>query len=437
MSKTSVVMKREFLEFVQTKTFMIGTILGPLLIAGLLALQVFILTRTGGGDYTLVVVDQSNAGIGERFAATLPGIAGSVPIGKPTTYKTQLLVAPASMQHVIDSLESRIQADSLDGYLIIPAGVLTGDKASYFGRNATSQTVTNTLRLALQNTVQSARLTAQGIDPAQVAGALKPVQLQSQKTGGKGVTGSAEGGQMIGFFMAFAIYLVVLLYGAAIMNGVLEEKRDKIVEVIVSSLRAKDLMIGKVLGIAGAGLLQMSVWVLTVGIVLAYAGSIATILNLSPDKARAFNAVAQMLPDVPLSVGIVFLIYFAGGFFIYATLYAAVGSIATTNQEAQQLVFPAMLPIMIGFFMSMVAVENPDSGMSVIGSLIPFTSPLVMPIRAVSGSASASQIAISVALLVVTGLAILWLSAKIYRVGIFATGKRPTLAELGRWLRAS
>jgi ABC-2 type transport system permease protein len=430
-------MKREFLEFVQTKTFLIGTILGPLLIAGLLALQVFILTRTGGGDYSLVVVDQSGANIGERFNATLPGIASAVPIGRPTTYRTALIAEPANLKHVTDSLESRIQADSLDGYLIIPPGVLTGDKASYFGQNATSQTVTNTLRLALQNTVQSARLTAQGIDPSQVAGALKPVQLDAQKTGGKGVTGSAEGGQMIGFFMAFAIYLVVLLYGAAIMNGVLEEKRDKIVEVIVSSLRAKDLMIGKVLGIAGAGLLQMSIWVLTVGIVLAYAGSIATILNLSPEKARAFNSVAQMLPDVPLSVGIVFLIYFAGGFFIYATLYAAIGSIATTNQEAQQLVFPAMLPIIIGFFMSMVAVENPDSSMSVAGSMIPLTSPLVMPIRAVSGSASALEIALSVALVAITGLAILWVSAKIYRVGIFATGKRPTMAELGRWIRAS
>ncbi len=437
MSKTMVVMKREFLEFVQTKTFMIGTLLGPLLMAGFIALEVFILTRTGGGDYTLTVVDQSGANIGGRFAGTLPGIASSIPLGKPTSYKTQVINEPANLQEVTDSLEQRIAADSLDGYLLIPSGILAGDEASYHGRNATSQTVTNTLRLALQTTVQSARLTAQGIDPASVAGALKPVRLDAEKTGGKGVSGSAEGGQMIGFFMAFAIYLVVLLYGAAIMNGVLEEKRDKIVEVIVSSLRARDLMLGKVLGIAGAGLLQMMVWVITVGLVLAYAGSIATILNLGPEKAQAFNQVSQMLPDVPLSVGIVFLLFFAGGFFIYSTLYATIGSIATTNQEAQQLIFPAMMPLIIGFFMSMVAVENPDSTMSKVASLIPFTSPLVMPIRVVGGSASTAEIALAIALLIVTGLGILWVAAKIYRVGIFATGKRPTMAELGRWLRAS
>jgi ABC-2 type transport system permease protein len=430
-------MKREFLEFVQTKTFLIGTLLGPLLIAGFIALEVFILTRTGGGDYSLAVIDQSGGEVGAQFVSMLPTMASANPVGRPTVFNTRLIDAPAQLQQVTDSLEARISADSLDGYLIIPPGILGGDRASYHGSNATSQTVTNTLRSALQMTVHAQRLAQQGIDPARVQGALRPVQMDAQKTGGKGVTGSAEGGQAMGFLMAFAIYLVVLLYGAAVMNGVLEEKRDKIVEVIVSSLRARDLMIGKVLGIAGAGLLQMTIWVVTVGLVLAYASSIATILNLSPEKARAFNALSQMLPQVPLSVGIVFLLFFAGGFFIYATLYATIGSIATTNQEAQQLVFPAMMPIILGFFMSMVAVENPDSSMSVAGSMIPFTSPLVMPIRAVTGSATTLEIVVSVALLVVTGLAILWLAAKIYRVGIFATGKRPTMAELGRWLRAS
>jgi ABC-2 type transport system permease protein len=437
MSKTFVVLKREFLEFVQTKTFVIATLLGPLLMIGFIALEVFILTRSGGGDYTLAVIDQTEQRIGQQFVTALPGVAGSAVIGKPITYKTSLIERPANVRAVIDSLEQRVQADSLHGYLVIPPGIVTGEQAQYFGSNATSQSVTNGLRMTLQNTVQSTRLQAEGIDPSKVGAALAPVALDAEKTGSKGVRGSAAGGQMIGMFMAFAMYLVVLLYGAAIMNGVLEEKRDKIVEVIVSSLRARDLLVGKVLGIAGAGLLQMLVWVFTVGIVLAYASSIATILNLSPEKAQALNAVSNILPKVPLSVGVIFLAFFVGGFFLYSTIYATVGAIATTNQEAQQLVFPAIMPFMIGFFMSMVAAQSPDTGMAVAGSLIPFTSPLVMPIRAVAGSASSLEIALSLALLVVTGMLILYLAAKIYRVGIFATGKRPTMAELGRWLRAS
>lgn len=437
MSKTFVVMKREFLEFVQTKTFVIATVLGPLLMVGFIALEVFILTRSGGGAYSLAVIDQTDRGIGRQFVTALPALAGAATVGKPTRYQPTLIERPANLTAVMDSLEKRVQADSLDGYLVVPAGILTGENARYYGSNATSQTVTTSLRAALQNTVQSTRLQAEGIDPTKVGAALAPVRLDAEKTGSKGVRGSAAGGQMIGMFMAFAMYLVVLLYGAAIMNGVLEEKRDKIVEVIVSSLRARDLMVGKVLGIAGAGLLQMLVWVLTVGLVLAYAASIATILNLSPEKAQAFTAVSNMLPKVPMSVGVIFLLFFAGGFFLYSTVYATIGSIATTNQEAQQLVFPAIMPFMIGFFMSMVAAQSPDTGMAVAGSLIPFTSPLVMPIRVVAGSASTLEIILSLALLVITGMLILYMAAKIYRIGIFATGKRPTMAELGRWLRAS
>ncbi len=437
MSKTLIVAKREFLEFVQTKTFVIATMLGPLLMVGFIAMEVFILTRSGGGEYTLAVIDQSEERIGQQFVTALPGVAGATAMGKPTSYKTTLIERPANLQSVIDSLEQRVQTDSLHGYLVVPSGILTGENAQYYGSNATSQTVTTSLRATLQNTVQSIRLQAEGIDPTKVGAALAPVRLDAEKTGSKGVRGSAAGGQMIGMFMAFAMYLVVLLYGAAIMNGVLEEKRDKIVEVIVSSLRARDLMVGKVLGIAGAGLLQMLVWITTVGLVLAFAGSIATILKLSPEKAQAFTAVSDILPKVPMSVGVIFLLFFAGGFFLYSTLYATIGSIATTNQEAQQLVFPAIMPFMIGFFMSMVAAQNPDTAMAVAGSLIPFTSPLVMPIRAVAGSASIVEIIISLALLVITSMLILYLAAKIYRVGIFATGKRPTMKELGRWLRAS
>jgi ABC-2 type transport system permease protein len=437
MSKTLIVAKREFLEFVQTKTFVIATLLGPLLMVGFIALEVFILTRAGGGEYTLAVIDQTDQRLGQQFVTALPGMAGAAAVGRSTNYQTTLLERPGSLQTVIDSLEERVQVDSLDGYLVIPPGILTGEAARYYGSNATSQNVTGGLRSTLQNTVHSIRLQAEGIDPSKVGAALAPVQLEAEKTGAKGVRGSAAGGQMIGLFMAFAMYLVVLLYGAAIMNGVLEEKRDKIVEVIVSSLRARDLMLGKVLGIASAGLLQMLVWVVTVGVVLAYAGSIATILNLSPEKAQAFNAVSNMLPKVPLSVAVVFLLFFAGGFFLYSTLYATIGSIATTNQEAQQLVFPAIMPFIIGFLMSMVAAQSPDTGMAVAGSMIPFTSPLVMPVRAVAGSASVLEIALSFAILIVTSMLILYLAAKIYRVGIFATGKRPTMAELGRWMRAS
>jgi ABC-2 type transport system permease protein len=430
-------MKREFMEFVQTKTFVIATLLGPLLIGGFFALEIFILTRTGGGSYTMAIVDQSQEDVGQRIAQMLPQIGRATPIGKPTEYQINVISQPANLQQVRDSLEQRVSADSLDGYLILPAGIVRDGQAEYYGKNATSQTVTGNVRAALNQAVQSTRLTTEGIDQAKVAAALAPVGLKAEKTGARGVRGSAEGGQIIGFLMGFAIYLVVLLYGGAIMNGVLEEKRDKIVEVIVSSLRARDLMIGKVLGIGAAGLLQMAVWVAAVALVLTYAGAIGTLLNFDKEKTDAINAMSAVLPQVPLSIGVVFLLFFAGGFFIYSTLFATVGSIATTNQEAQQLMFPAMMPLIIGLFISMTAMQNPDSSMSAIGSMIPFTSPLVMPIRVVAGSAGTGSIIISMIILITSGLLLLYLAGKIYRIGIFATGKRPTMTELARWIRTA
>jgi ABC-2 type transport system permease protein len=249
--------------------------------------------------------------------------------------------------------------------------------------------------------------------------------------------GNAGAAQLMAALMGFAIYLVIALYGAAIMNGVLEEKRDKIVEVIVSSVRAPHMMIGKVLGIGGAGLLQMLVWVGSVGLAIAYAGALVTLFRLDPEKAKMVTGFVEALPDVPLSVGIVFLMFFVGGFLIYSTMYAAIGSIATTNQEAQQLVFPAILPLVIGFLMANTALRDADAQMAVVGSWIPFTSPLVMPVRAVLGSATTFEIIGSFVLLIATAYVMLWLAGKVYRIGIFATGKRPTMKEVARWLRAA
>lgn len=435
MNKILIIMKREFLEFVQTKTFIIMTLIGPLLIAGFIALEVFILTRGGGGEYELVIVDQSPDDIGKTLQDGLGNVKGFM--GKTVKFDMTRIERPANLQAVRDSLDKLVTADSLGGYLIIPPGVLTGEGASYFGKDATNDNLTRTLQTSLQNVVQTTRFGREGIDPAKVAVAMRPVPFKAEKTTGRGMKGNAGAAQLMAALMGFAIYLVIALYGAAIMNGVLEEKRDKIVEVIVSSVRAPHMMIGKVLGIGGAGLLQMLVWVGSVGLVIAYAGALVTLFRLDPEKAKMVTGFVEALPNVPLSVGIVFLMFFVGGFLIYSTLYAAIGSIATTNQEAQQLVFPAILPLVIGFLMANTALRDADAQMAVVGSWIPFTSPLVMPVRAVLGSATTFEIVGSFILLIGTAFVMLWLAGKVYRIGIFATGKRPTMKEVARWLRAA
>jgi ABC-2 type transport system permease protein len=435
MSKTAIIMKREFLEFVQGKTFIIMTLLGPLLIAGFIALEVFILTRGGGGEYTMVVIDESPQKLGSHLETELKQARGFM--GKPVTFTLSRIEQPIDMKAVRDSLDKRVTADSLGGYMVIPADVLAGETVNYYGKNATNDDLTSMLEKTVQSVVQTTRLSNEGIDPSKVEGALKPVPFKAEKTTGGGMRGNAAAAQIMAMLMGFAIYLVIALYGAAMMNGVLEEKRDKIVEVVLSSVRAPEIVVGKVLGIGGAGFLQMLVWVVSVALAITYAGAIASLLQLGPEKAAQIEAMTNALPKVPLSVGIVFLLFFVGGFLIYSTIYASIGAIVTTLQEAQQLVFPAILPLVIGFLMANTALRNADSSMARIGSFIPFTSPLVMPVRAVLGSATNLEIAASFLLLIGTAFGMLWISGKIYRVGIFATGKKPSLKEVARWVRAA
>jgi ABC-2 type transport system permease protein len=222
--------------------------------------------------------------------------------------------------------------------------------------NATNSRVTGDLEAAVQRVVQSERLRTEGIDEARVSTALRPIDMTITKTG----VGNPMVARMLAFFMAFAIYIVVLMYGQSIMSSVQEEKRDRIVELIVSSVRARDLLIGKVLGIGATGVLQIGIWV----------AAAALLPRLRPHRRRSIRHERSVLttiseqaamPTVPASVGLLFILYFAGGFLLFATLFALIGATVTNAQEAQQFVFPVLMPFMIGLFISLPAAENPNS----------------------------------------------------------------------------
>jgi ABC-2 type transport system permease protein len=305
--------------------------------------------------------------------------------------------------------------------------VLEGGEVVYAGKSATNPAVTAQIEAALQGAVQSARLADQGIDPSRLASALRPIHFETRKTGSGTARGSGEALYFLGYLLGFVIYMAVLIFGMSVMRGVLDEKKDRIVEVIVSSVRAWDLMLGKVLGIGGAAMLQMAVW----------AGFAALALNYGDAIVSRFGGPHITLPHVPLSVGVLFLAYFAGGFLLYAGIYAAMGALAASDQDLQQLQFPAMLPLIISFFVMLRALAEPEGPIAVAASWIPFSSPLVMPIRSALTSLSPLEIGGSLAVLFGTMALFVWVGAKIYRVGILATGKRPTLRELAVWLRSA
>ncbi len=425
MSRLWPVVKREFSEMVRTKAFVIGTVLGPVLIIGLFALQIA-MAGAGNRERAIAIVGEADEALIEQVAAALQ--ADRITVGGESrsrfiveTHTTDAGNADALRGELIE----RIEADELDGYLWLPATVIDGAAALYEGKNATNLGDMERIRAAVQVTVQGVRLRTAGIDQTRVAQALQPVAFEARKTGEKAATGTPAALMVLTYILGFAVYMIVIFYGNAVLRGVLEEKRDRVVEVIVSSIRADQLLTGKVIGIGAAGILQIAIWIAFSTLALTRGDEIAAHLGGSLPE----------LPAVPISVAGIFLLYFLVGFILYAGIYAAMGAIATTDQEAQQLQLPVIMLLVVALSAMAPVLNDPAGPVAVAASLVPFTAPIVMPMRAAISEIPLPQLIGSVVILILTAIAVLWLAARIYRIGIFATGKRATPREVWRWLR--
>jgi hypothetical protein len=235
---------------VGSKAFIIGTILGPLLIFGLFGIQFLVLAKSGGGEHRVALLDATERGLGDRIVAQVESRDASPSFIERASYVLSVETPSAtSKREAVQAASERVVAKELDGFLWIPPDVITGAAVEYEGSNAQNSRVTNELQRAVQRVVQSERLQAEGIDEERLGGALASVDMTVMKTGERGEVGNPAAAMMLAFGMAFAIYIVVIMYGQSIMTSVQEEKRDRIVELIVSSVRARDLLVGKVLGI--------------------------------------------------------------------------------------------------------------------------------------------------------------------------------------------
>ncbi|MGH7570724.1 MAG: ABC transporter permease [Gemmatimonadota bacterium] len=424
-----VILRREFRAFVRSRAYLLGTLFGPFMIALLFVLPVWFMSRSG--ERHVAIVDGTGRGIGAAVQAALnepPAIEGAEP--EQDRYRIEIVDIGRLRREIPDTLltdlQRRVAADSLDGFLWLPAGILTSSEARYVGENATSFGEMGELRAAVQRAVQVSRLRGAGIDPRAVGAAFRPVELEVRKPKGGAAAGTPDALIVLAQFMSFITYFLIIIYGYAVARGVQEEKRDRIVEILMSSVRPQALMTGKVLGIGAAGLLQISIW----------AGFGALAFAFGDDVLSGFGLGAPSLPDVPLRVWLIFLGWFLGGFLLYAALYAAAGALSTSDLEVQQLQFPLMMPLMVGFFMVFAVFDDPEGSISVAGSLIPFTSPIVMPIRTAMTRVPPPELAASLALLAVTCAGLLWLGGRIYRVSVLATGRRPSPRQLWRWMRA-
>ena len=431
MRKAWPVIKREFSEMVRNKMYILGTVLGPLLIMLLFAFPVLMLRSGGGGERDVLILDATGTGIGRELAEAFDQRSAADRLVEGTTFRATVREVTGDARAARQAARRRIVSDEadLDGHLYLPAGFIDGAEAVYEGRNATSRTQMEQLSGVVQSVVRRHRLANEGVPPEALARVTAPVRIENRKPGnGEGEGSVAELHVVVGYIMALLIYYSVLLFAQSVMRGVLEEKRDRIVEVLLSSVHPRSFITGKVLGIGSASLLQIGVWI----------GFAAAALKWGPLIAAEYLGVPELsFPSIPGSAVAGFLFFFATGFILYAALFAVAGAIATSSQEANQMQLPVQSPLLIGIFMTYAVIANPDSTTAVAGTLIPFTAPVIVPFRAMMTDIPLPQYLLGVVLMIGTVVVLVWAAAKIYHIGVLSTGKRPTMKELMRWLRTA
>jgi len=406
------IVKREYLQRVRSRWFVIATIGGPVVFVGVMVLP--LLTAGGSsGPSELVLVDRTGA-LGALVAPGLEGAGYGVSLRDDAD------------DDAFAELTQRVHDGELFGVMVVDSATLANGSARLVVANSPSP-----LRsLALRQVVGQAALVARLRDDAPEAlallsgGSLEVEVLDDEL--------EVEGQDfLLAYLGAFLLYITLLFYAVAVMRSVLEEKTSRVVEIVISSVRPVELMLGKIVGVGAVGLTQLGIWVISV-VVFVELG-LPRLLDARPELAALREAA-----DVAPSAGelALFLAFFLGGYFLYSSLYAAVGAMTNSDQEAQQAQTPLVMLMVVPAVILPAVLDNPESSLAVWTSLVPFFAPVLMFARAMAGAAPAVQVVISLAGIAATTVGVAWLGGRIYRVGILMTGKRPSLSELWRWVRA-
>ncbi|MGE5518780.1 MAG: ABC transporter permease [Candidatus Dadabacteria bacterium] len=439
MNKTALIIKREYLSRVRKKTFIISTILTPLLFAGLIAAVVFITVKNVKHE-KVAVVDPNGV------------------------FKSDLKSEEIITYDFTSNVDTSNFIQKGYGAILFPPGVGTnhGNNFQLITAGSLSRFANDKIRKDISTTMENNMISDElKVDPARI----DSIRQRAQQTRidpvkkadlGKNVRNNFELASAVGYITAFLIYITLFIYGVMVMRGVMEEKTNRIAEVVISSVKPFQLMMGKIIGIGAVGLTQFVIWIVLIAVFSTLATSIiphdvleqvrASRDNLpgnSMQTSEAMTALASAqltLASVNWPLVIVsFIFYFIGGYLFYAALFAAVGSAVNEDaQDAQSLTFPITIPIVLAIIIMINAINDPTSSLATWSSIIPFFSPIVMMARIPFGIPDTVpywQYGLSILLLVLGFLFTTWLSARIYRTGILLYGKKPTWKEMVKWVR--
>lgn len=414
LANVLAVIRREYLQRVRSKWFVIVTIGGPLLMIGVFVVPAYFASEDDRTERRLLIVDGTDV-LYDRVAPELR--EGGYTVDRERWHAD-----------VVSELRERVLAEEIGGFLFLDALTLETGEAALYTADRPSAIRRLSLRSAIARAALEYQLEQRGVDAeAMLGGGELTVEMLTDEAPG------AEGAQFgVAYMGAFFMYMGILLYAVSVMRATLEEKTNRIVEVIISAMKPWHLMLGKILGVGAVGLTQMGAWLLSGA--LLFAAGLPALIAARPELAD-LGEISDALPGVRLLA--LFLAFFVFGFFMYSGLYAAVGAMCSTDEEAQQAQFPLIMLLVVPIIMVIGVIESPMTPLSTGLSLFPLFTPILMWARVVGGNVPAWEVGLSFVLMGLTIVGVAWVAGRIYKVGVLMAGKRPTLPELWRWVRQS
>jgi ABC-2 type transport system permease protein len=427
MNKIGVIISHEYRTRVRAKWFIVSTLLAPLGLALLIAVPVIAAILAGDGtEGKIALVDRT-------------GLIASTVVASDTA---RFELAGSRTEQ---NLAAAVQDESIQAYVVIPDNVLDSGTVTMYSRGGSGIAFSSSIESALEPVITRARLTQRGTDTSVISLVEQGVRVIGLKQTDEGVKADAsEASAMIGYISGFVIYMLIFLYGSMVMRGVVEEKANRIIEVIASSARPFEIMMGKVVGIGLVGLTQLTAWFVLGSIVTSVAGIALSSSMPAPDPANpmmqggGLSAVLAQegiaLPEIQIVSILMFIFNFFAGYFLYASLFAAVGSAVDQEADANSLTFPITLPIGITMLFIGNVIAAPNGTLATVLSMIPLFSPILMTVRVAATDVPWWQLLGSMALSVGGFFGAIWLASRIYRIGILSYGKKPSFKEIARWI---
>ena len=435
MNKIGLIIRREYFTRVKKRSFIIMTFLGPLLIAAIYIIPILLALHGDNEKRTIAVVDQSHW-FERQFVNT----------------ENQTFIRLDDID--IDSTKRLVQQGFFDIALFIPETQLNiPSSAVVYSMKQVPMSVESHIKEVMKNEIQVQKLLAAGVDPDILESIKTNINLsviRMDEEGGEKET-FTEVQFILGMVLSVLIYMFIMLFGGQVMQGVTEEKSSRIVEVIVSSVKPFQLMMGKIIGVSLVALTQFVMWIILTGII--YVGFSAAVGISHPEAISQGTVMAQEISSTNImdneavqnvlnivhsidfgTIIFSFIVFFLLGYLLYATMFAAIGSLVDNNTDSQQFTLPVTVPLIIAILSAIYIVNDPDSSLAVWMSMIPFTSPVVMMVRIPFGI-PIWQVIVSAVILAGSFVGMTWVAAKIYRTGILMYGKKPTYKEIFKWLK--